>query len=300
MRTRPPSTRLAVLLLLAALWAASGCRPKADASPPLATPGVTLNYQRAPLGSVLEITYRFQVAQDAKFPENYRVMMHVVDADEELMWTDDHNPAVPTTQWKPGQVVEYTRTVFVPIYPYIGEASIQVGLYSLTTQKRVPLSGENVGQWAYEVARLQLLPQTENVMIVFKDGWQPTEVADNNPNVEWQWTKKEATISFRNPKKDAILYLDLDAPGGVFEQPQAVEVRMGDQKLDSFTLQPKDQLLRKVPLTAAQLGAAEMAELKIVVDKTFVPALVQGANSHDPRELGVRVFHAYLDARGKE
>ncbi len=33
------------------------------------------------------------------------------------------------------------------------------------------------------------------------------------------------------------------------------------------------------------------------VDKTFVPALVTASNSKDPRELGVRVFHAFVDAR---
>ena len=40
-----------------------------------------------------------------------------------------------------------------------------------------------------------------------------------------------------------------------------------------------------------------MAELRIVVDKTFVPALTPEAASKDPRELGVRVFHAFVDPR---
>jgi hypothetical protein len=40
-----------------------------------------------------------------------------------------------------------------------------------------------------------------------------------------------------------------------------------------------------------------MAELQISVDKTYVPALVVGVNSKDPRELGVRVFHAFIDPR---
>ncbi len=61
-------------------------------------------------------------------------MVHVVDTDDELMWTDDHEPPTPTTQWKPGQTIEYTRTVFVPVYPYVGDATIQLGLYSTTTR----------------------------------------------------------------------------------------------------------------------------------------------------------------------
>ena len=56
------------------------------------------------------------------------MFVHVVDTDDELMWTDDHNPPTPTTQWKPGQTIEYTRTVFVPVFPYVGDATIQLGL----------------------------------------------------------------------------------------------------------------------------------------------------------------------------
>src|SRR3984893_6452140 len=182
----------------------AGCRSKQPDVPPVATPAVTLARPRAPLGSPVDVTYRFVVANDAHFDQDYRVMVHVVDADEEMIFTLDHNPPVPTSQWKPGQTVEYTRTVFIPIYPYVGEASIQVGLYSTVNQKRLPLSGEDVGQRAYKVARIQLQPQTENVFTVFKEGWHPAEVAEHNATVEWQWTKKAATVTFKNPRKDSV------------------------------------------------------------------------------------------------
>src|SRR5262249_20312131 len=193
--------------------------------------------------------------------------------------------------------VEYTRTVFVPVYPYVGEATIQLGLYSTLPQKRLPLDGEDVGQRAYKVARIQLLPQSENVYTVFKDGSHPTEVAEHNASVEWQWTKKEATLAFKNPKKDSIFYLDADNPGGVFLENQQVQVTLGGQLMDQFTIGPKQQVLRKVPLTASQLGPGEMVELQIAVDKTFVPALMPAANNKDPRELGIRVFHAFIQPR---
>jgi hypothetical protein len=45
------------------------------------------------------------------------------------------------------------------------------------------------------------------------------------------------------------------------------------------------------------MGTADIAELHITVDKTFFPAQVAGASSKDPRELGVRVFHAFVDPR---
>lgn len=299
MIARYSSVRVLVLALVvvATMAAGVGCRRKEPAAPPIATPTVTLNHERAALGSPLEITYKFVVANGAVLDQDYYVMSHIVDADGQMMWDDDHTPPVPTSQWKPGQTLEYTRTVFVHVYPFVGDASIQVGLYSPTTQKRLPLSGEDAGQHAYKVARLQLLPQTENVFTIFKEGWHPGEVADRNSSVEWQWTKHEAVLAFKNPKKDAVFYLDLDSPDSIAHEPQQAKVALGDSIVAEFGIKPKDRLLKKIPLTAAQLGAAEMAELRITVDKTFVPALVTASNSRDPRELGVRVFHAFIDAR---
>jgi hypothetical protein len=41
-----------------------------------------------------------------------------------------------------------------------------------------------------------------------------------------------------------------------------------------------------------------MAEVQITVDKTFVPVQVSGGASKDPRELGIRVFHAFIQPDG--
>ena len=263
----------------------------------MATPSVTLNHDKVPLSSPLDITYKFVVATDAHFDQDYRVLVHVVDVDDELIWDDDHNAPIPTSQWKPGQTIEYTRTVFVPIYPYVGEASIQVGLYSTANQKRLPLTGEDAGQRAYKVSKLQLQPQTENVFTVFKDGWHPAEVAEHNARIEWQWTKKEATLAFRNPKKDCVFYLDVDNPGSVYNEGQQVQILLGSDVVEAFTIQPRQPQLRKIALKAAQLGTADTTELRIAVDKTYVPALLTASTSKDPRELGVRVFHAFVDPR---
>jgi hypothetical protein len=291
------SRAVAVAALAGAVSFAAGCRRKEAPAPPVATASVTLDHPKAALGSPIEITYKFVPAAGATFDEDYRVMAHVVDTDEELMWADDHNPPVPTTKWKAGVPVEYTRTVFVPVYPYVGEASIEVGLYSTRTQKRLPLSGDDVGQRAYKVAHLQLLPQTENVFTLFKDGWHPAEIADKNASVEWQWTKKRATLAFKNPKKDVVFLLDLDNPGRVFREPQQVTISVNGQEAKQFTVNPAERTLEKIPLTAAQLGTGDMTDVQIDVDKTYVPALVTASNSTDPRELGVRVFHAFVDAR---
>jgi len=297
--TRPTLSRLALsTLVLASVCGLAACGKKDDGGTPVATPSVTLNHDRAPAGSPIEITYKFVVAPGATFAQDYRVMSHVVDTDEELMWTDDHNPTPPTSQWKPGQTVEYTRTVFVPIFPYVGEATIQLGMYSAGDQKRLPLAGQDVGQRAYKVATLTLAPQTDNLFTVFKDGWHPAEVAEKNAAVDWQWTKKDATLAFKNPKKDAVLYLDVDSPAANLHGEQQVTVTLGGQTLDQFSAKPDtDRVLRKIKMPSAAMGADEMSELHIVVDKTFVPMEVSNGASKDPRELGVRVFHAYVDPR---
>lgn len=282
--------------VLAATVLSAACQKSETPVPAVAAPSVTLSHAGAAAGSPVEITYKFVVADGASFDKDYRVMVHMVDTDEELMWTDDHNPPTPTSQWKAGQTVEYTRTVFIPVYPYVGDAGIYVGLYS-PDGKRLPLTGQDMGQHSYKVGTLSLLPQTENLFTVFKEGWHPAEVSEQNGGVEWQWTKKEATLAFKNPRKDGTLFLEVDSPGKELHGAQQVQVTMGGEVLDQFAVEPdQPQVLRKVALPAARMGDTEMAELQLVVDTTFVPQTVNAA-SKDKRELGVRVFHAYVDAR---
>ena len=225
------------------------------------------------------------------------MFVHVLDSDHEVLWFDDHDPPVPTTQWKGGETVEYTRTIFTPIVPYVGDTTVQMGLYSVKDQKRVRLTGEDAGQQAYKVAQLRLLPQTDNLFTVFKDGWHPTETATGNTAIEWQWTNGEATLAFKNPKKDAAFYLDLDSPGAAMHQAQHVQIVMGGQMLEQFTLPPDQRSLKKLALRSAQMGTGDLSELQIRVDKTFIPAAASAGASKDPRELGIRVFHAFVDAR---
>jgi hypothetical protein len=297
MMTREPFRFSLICLAVSAAIAVAGCSKKKDTTPPVATPSLTLSHERAPAGSPLELMYKFVVPGDAHFGEDYRVFVHVVDTDEEQMWTDDHNPPVPTSEWKPGQTVEYSRTIFVPVFPYVGDATIQMGLHSTKDQKRLTLAGEDVGQHSYKVAKLQLLPQTDNLFTVFKDGWNPAEAPAQDASVEWQWTKKQATLAFKNPKKDATLYFDADSPEPKLHSAQHVQISLGGQVVEDYTLEPDTRALRKIKLPGALMGSADLSELQITVDPTFVPMTVTNGASKDPRELGIRVFHAYVDPR---
>lgn len=283
-------TCAAVPLSVAIAITLAGCGREAAVEPPVATPSVTFSTDRVPIGSPVRITYKFVVAPDAKFDGDYWVFVHVLDPDGEQLWTEDHLPPTPTSQWKPGQTVEYTRTVFVPQYPYIGEAVVRLGLYS-PTGNRLTLAATEASRKEYVVARFQLLPQSENVYVIHKDGWHPGEVAADNPASEWEWTKKRATLSFRNPKKDVTLYLDYDARPDLFTPPQQVTVRIGDLVVGTFAASSREKKLELLSITAAQLGPGDIAEISIDLDKTFVPG---GA---DTRELGIRLFHAFVEPK---
>jgi hypothetical protein len=52
--------------------------------------------------------------------------------------------------------------------------------------------------------------------------------------------------------------------------------------------------LRRIALPASVLGDADTVELTIAVDRTFVPADIPALRSSDSRELGIRVFRAYV------
>jgi hypothetical protein len=286
----------ACALAIAAVAAACGRTQQPEI--PVATPSVTLARSDAAIGMPIDMRYRFAISPNApRFTEDEVVFVHFLDTDGELMWTDDHQPPVPMRQWMPGQTIEYSRTMFVPKFPYSGETRIELGIYSPKSGARVPMTGETKGQHAYEVARFNLHPQTDNLYVVFKDGWHDTEVAEGVTGVEWQWSKKNATLAFRNPMRDVLFYLQCDQPAQGLGEPQHVELRIGPMVIDSFALSSGQQALRKIELTKSQLGDAETVEVTVAVDKTFVPAGLTQLKSTDARELGIRVFRAYVQPR---
>jgi hypothetical protein len=289
----------AVLIAILGGAFSAGCSNDDPKAPPLATPSLTLKPSRVPLGYPIDMTYRFVVANDAKFTKDYRVMVHVVDQDDGLMYLDDHDLPTPTTSWKPGQTIEYTRRFFAPVYPYVGDATIEVGLYCKDCELRAPLAGDDVGHRAYKVAKLTLLPQSEGVSVIFKDGWYVSEGSDTTGDGAWHWTKKDATLAIKNPKKDSTFYLKVGNPKGPYKEPQHVTVSLeGGVPLDQFsTSSDEGVILRTISIPAAAWGDRETVELRLAVDKSYIPKLLP-TPVDDPRELGIRVFRAVVVPAG--
>jgi hypothetical protein len=293
-------TRAALVGVGACLVLGSACS-RGESAPPVATVSLTLNKTSVALGGVIDLTYRFQVQPDAKISGDYVVFTHLNREDGTTIWNDDHQlpEGVKTSQWKPGQVIEYTRTRFVPTLSYLGPATIEVGLYK--DDERLTLIGPNAADkdtttHSYKVATLELLPRSERIQMYRLSGWQNAEFAPDDPTVEWQWTQKTAVLSLQNPKQDVTFYIEYDGRSDWLGKPQQVDVYCGDAKVGSFTADARVPTLVRIPVSASQLGSGEMAQFRIEVDRTFVPAKVPGAGN-DTRELGIRIFHAHVEPR---
>ena len=123
----------------------------------------------------------------------------------------------------------------------------------------------------------------------YTGGWYPEETS---PESTWRWTHQTATLAFQNPKADATFYLEYAARPDIFaDAPQTVTVSVGDQVLQSFVADAAGRRRRRIPLPGTALGNEDITEIRITVDRTFVPAN-RIVGSHDTRELGIQVYHA--------
>ena len=146
-----------------------------------------------------------------------------------MLFEDDHAPVPPPSTWEPGKTYSYTRTRFVPVYPYVGDVEVRMGLYPHPRPRRAAgPQGRGPGFREYKVAKMELLPQTENIFLVYKEGWHNPETQPENPSVERTWTKKEALVSFKNPKKDVIVYLQADTCVKCFPATPELTVSVGN------------------------------------------------------------------------
>jgi hypothetical protein len=286
----------ALAAALLATVAFTGCsrRKAADVNP--IVPSIKVSRERVPLGSALEITYTWTVEPGAKkLDQDYRALVHFLDTHEVMLFEDDHVPVPPPTQWEPGKTYSYTRTKFVPIYPYVGEVQVRMGLYPYPGRgERPALKGKDTGMREYEVAKLELLPQTENIFLVYKEGWYNPEVSPENPAVERTWTKKDALVSFKNPKKDVVLYLEADTCTKCIPVPAELTVGVGKNVGQVIPIPDPNVFLKKIRVKAADLGDEEWVDVRFSMNQSFVPRLLTPPLNNDDRELGVLVYHLYV------
>jgi hypothetical protein len=270
------------------------CRRKPGEVNPIA-PGIKVNRERAPLGSAIEVTYTWTVEPGAKkIPPGYRAFVHFLDSHKVVLFTDDHVPIPAPETWEQGKTYSYSRTVFIPIYPYVGDANVVMGLYPAQGRgERIMLKGEDLGLRAFKVAKIELQPQTENIFPVYKEGWHNPEAHPENPAIERTWTKKEALLSFKNPNKDVIVYLEADTSPTFFKTPPVLTVTVGQAGL-VIPIENSEIFLKRIRVKAADLGTQEWVDLRLSMNESFVPKLLSPPLNNDDRELGLLVYHLHV------
>jgi hypothetical protein len=288
---------VAAVAFVALIPAFNACRRRKTTEVNPIVPSFTINRPRAPLGSAVEITYNWNVEPSAKkLGKDYKALVHFLDSHGVMLFDDDHMPTPPTSAWEPGKSYSYTLTKFIPIYPYVGESEVRMGLYR--DRERVALKGEDTGMQEYKVGKIELLPQTENIFLVYKEGWHNPESRTDNPGLEVTWTKKDALVSFKNPKKDVIIYLEADTNSKAFEAPPVLTIAVAGKVGLVVPIENSEVFLKKIRVKAADLGNDEWIDLRLSMNQSFVPKL-KGVNATDDRELGLMVYHLYVGEADK-
>ena len=283
---------VSALVLPGAVLLPAGCTSAPPA--PVAVVTVGLNRTHVPFREWIDVTIQFDVAPALEpLNEDYQVFLHVLDDNESFLWADDHDPPVPTSRWRPGQTVRYTRRIRVPTHVHIGPAVFAAGLHSPRTGARLPLLGDDLGEFAYRVATAVFQPPHERSFIVFESGWHGVEL-NRSTQTDWRWTTGRAVISFRNPHRAARLRLDVQRSSHPFERPQRLSLVVGDRTIRETTLNTSRRVHLDYDLTAVDLGGDDVVRLELLIDQTSVPSENSGAAA-DTRELGVRVFDVYVE-----
>jgi hypothetical protein len=259
-------------------------------------PSIEFNRTRVPLGSALEITYTWTLEPGAKkLGQDYRALVHFLDSHDVILFDDDHMPVPPPSEWEPGETYSYRRTRFVPVYPYVGEVEVRMGLYPYPGRgERPALKGEDRGFREYKVATMELLPQTENIFLVYKSGWHNPETHPENPGIERTWTEQEAVTSFKNPRKDVVVYLEADTCTRCFSETPVLTVAVGNNVGIRVPFEEPQVVLKKIRVSAEDLGDEEWVDLKLTMNESFVPNQLDPPLNDDDRELGLNVYNLYV------
>jgi hypothetical protein len=277
------ATTVAFALSLAA------CRSDPAPSPPAAQVVATPQRTGVAAGGPIEVEYTVtKLAGGSTIPSDAWVFVHVLDASGTLLWTDDHQPAALSASGD--APVVYRRTMFVPRATPTGRVHIEAGLFSRADGARIPTAPANPATGGFDVG-----PASEALFVVFGDGWHAAERVPQQQANEWRWSKGDARLSFRHPRRDAELTLEVDQPVNSVGV-QTVELRAGSNLLATFEVEPGVRRIHTVSLPDARMGSGPMVELNLHVQPTFVPAAVPNLMSSDTRELGVRVFNVHVGA----
>jgi uncharacterized lipoprotein YbaY len=278
-------------LAVVAVLAGAACGGRADdTAAPLASIAVTAPAAAVEAGAPVELSYRFERTPDgAALPEGAHVFVHLLDDSGRLKWTDDHAPAVATSTWGK-EPITYQRTMFVPRDLPPGRVRVEAGLYAVSTGTRIPLDAPSRGDRAYDVASFSVRPSANTVIVSLDAGWHGAEQAEGTGS-SWRWSTGRARLLMRNPRRNVVLWLEVERPPVL--DAQTIDVRIADVSVATVAL-PPGRTVQRVPIPADRFGALDEIDMEWRVSPTFVPAAVPALASQDRRELGVRLDNIYV------
>lgn len=286
-----PRLPLFALILLAVL-----ALPACNSHNATVVPSLQINKKSAEMGTPIEVTYSFSTKKDyVALMKDMTVFCHFLDPKKNIRFQDDHMPPPPfkTSLWRSNEHYHYTRTVFIPKNIPAGEYSVALGIYDPAKSARIEMDAKSASHRAYDMGKILIEIPPQEPIIQYSKGWYDPESVTNDPGVHWRWTKTEAILKVKNPNVDALLYLKADGNPEYFkDQPQLVTVSVGQNAIDTFPVETNEPFFKKWEVSKAKLGADKMLEIKVSVDRTFVPA--EDKVSPDMRELGIRVYELYL------
>jgi hypothetical protein len=281
-----------VLLTAATALVLPACGPRRPKDVNAIVPQISVNRPKVPLKSAIEVTYTWVCEPTMKkVADDYRAFVHFVDKDGVLLFTDDHLPSPAVSTWEPGKTYSYTRTIFIPNYSYVGNVEVRMGLDPIAggRKPRLALKADDAGLREYRVLKLEFLPEPQNIYLVEKEGWHDPESNRDNPGLERAWTKKEAVLSFKNPKKDVIFYLEADTNYKAFKEPPALTISVNGTTGLILPIADSEIFLKRVRFKAADLGAGEWVDLRLTMSEAFNPKALKF--NEDARDLGIMVYH---------
>jgi len=91
-------------------------------------------------GETVQLTLHWQALRE--MTEDYTVFVHLTHAEGQLVSQQDIQPlggAKPTTSWTPGEMVDDSYELAIPVGASPGTYWIKVGMYSQSTMKRLPV-----------------------------------------------------------------------------------------------------------------------------------------------------------------
>lgn len=292
LRNRCWRVLLAAMVLVPAWACGSGDgEPRVSALPRVEMPESIAD------GEPIEVRYVWEPGADFQAPaHDYKVFVHLLDAQGQILLQDDHYPAEPTSQWKSGEPLEYIRWLYLPRVE-VEQIRVVAGLYG-EDGARVLMGTEQDSVDAAPLGSIAVRVDDMSGVPVWMDGWHSQERVDDAAATgsvfdSWYWSEGGARVVFTNPRRGAVLHLRAHSPFVELNAPQTVILRVGEQEIWRHEVNTADAYLERIDIPADLMGDADWVEVALEVSPVWAPR-DSDPESTDDRQLGLQVFDLYL------